>query len=599
MALILWLMLLTIGRFHVFCIPKEPSIFISVLIRNKAHLLPYFLTSLEKQSYPKSRIILYLRSDNNQDDSIQLLEDWLKKIVPRREYHDIIKDFKSCDTDSCLLDGETSPVGWSDTRFQHIMKLRQQSLDMARFSLADFYFSLDCDVLLTDEDTIRHLVDKEVMIVAPVLGSIGLYSNFWAGMSDTYYYQRTDDYKKILNRKQVGCFQVPMVHSAVLVDLRYQESDLLTYIPGNIDNYPGPVDDIIVFALSASLRSIPLHICNDHYYGSVSLPLEDGQDFEYDKEILRYTLLEVTARSLPLVPDTFPGQQLVNVPPGSKMGLDEVFMINLERRKDRYERMKYNLDLLGIKYKHVAAVDGRTLNQDYIDLHGIKMMPEFSEPYHGRPLTYGEIGCFMSHYNTWKEIVDRNLDTTLVFEDDIRFEAFFKDKLEYLLKELATIRDKWDIVYIGRKILHNAVEDWLPGSDQLVTVDYTYWTLAYIISKKGAEKLIKAEPLNKMLPVDEYLPIMYNRHHNESWYKYFPVRDLSALSVHPLLVQPTHYTGEMGYVSDTEDTGVINIHEENINIGMQDKVNEVDQDAGPEVDKNKLADIGIQNKEEL
>ena len=57
-------------------------------------------------------------------------------------------------------------------------------------------------------------------------------------------------------------------------------------------------------------------------------------------------------------------------------------------------------------------------------------------------------------------------------------------------------------------------------------------------------------------------------------------RDLSALSVHPLLVQPTHYTGEMGYVSDTEDTGVINIHEENINIGMQDKVNEVDQDAG-------------------
>ena len=37
-----------------------------ILSRNKAHLLPYFLTSLEKQSYPKSRIILYLRSDNNQ-----------------------------------------------------------------------------------------------------------------------------------------------------------------------------------------------------------------------------------------------------------------------------------------------------------------------------------------------------------------------------------------------------------------------------------------------------------------------------------------------------------------------------------------------------
>ena len=34
-------------------------------------------------------------------------------------------------------------------------------------------------------------------------------------------------------------------------------------------------------------------------------------------------------------------------------------------------------------------------------------------------------------------------------------------------------------------------------------------------------------------------------------------RDLKALSVHPLLVYPTHYTGEEGYISDTEDTNVI------------------------------------------
>ena len=163
--------------------------------------------------------------------------------------------------------------------------------------------------------------------------------------------------------------------------------------------------------------------------------------------------------------------------------------------------IRYNLNLLGIDFKHTAAVDGRALNQDYIDKHQIKvedkqypgwvssikfflqMLPEFSEPFHGRPLTFGEIGCFMSHYNIWLEIVERNLDTVLVLEDDIRFEAFFRAKLEYLLAELRTIPDKWDLVYIGRKILHNSVEDWLPGSSQLVTVDYTYWTLAYVISK--------------------------------------------------------------------------------------------------------------------
>lgn len=30
-----------------------------------------------------------------------------------------------------------------------------------------------------------------------------------------------------------------------------------------------------------------------------------------------------------------------------------------------------------------------------------------------------------------------------------------------------------------------------------------------------------------------------------------------ALSAAPLLLYPTHYTGEQGYISDTEDSGVI------------------------------------------
>ena len=158
---------------------------------------------------------------------------------------------------------------------------------MARFSLADFYFSLDADVLLTDPNTLTSLVNKNLMVVAPMLSSIGLYSNFWAGMSETFYYQRTDEYKKILNRKKVGCYQVPMIHTAVLIDLREEKSDLLTFLPDNIEEYPGPRDDIIVLALSATLRSLPLHVCNDRHYGTLTIPLEEGQDRQDDKEILR------------------------------------------------------------------------------------------------------------------------------------------------------------------------------------------------------------------------------------------------------------------------------------------------------------------------
>ena len=35
---------------------------------------------------------------------------------------------------------------------------------------------------------------------------------------------------------------------------------------------------------------------------------------------------------------------------------------------------------------------------------------------------------------------------------------------------------------------------------------------------------------------------------------YFPVRNLIAFSTNPLLVYPSHYTNEPGYISDTENS---------------------------------------------
>lgn len=45
--------------------------------------------------------------------------------------------------------------------------------------------------------------------------------------------------------------------------------------------------------------------------------------------------------------------------------------------------------------------------------------------------------------------------------------------------------------------------------------------------------------------------------HSETWKSYFPKRDLKALSAAPLLIYPTHYTGDSGYVSDTEDSPLV------------------------------------------
>jgi collagen beta-1,O-galactosyltransferase len=39
--------------------------------------------------------------------------------------------------------------------------------------------------------------------------------------------------------------------------------------------------------------------------------------------------------------------------------------------------------------------------------------------------------------------------------------------------------------------------------------------------------------------------------------EHFSPRDLVVLSANPLLIEPTHYTGQPGYVTDTEDSPTI------------------------------------------
>lgn len=42
-----------------------------------------------------------------------------------------------------------------------------------------------------------------------------------------------------------------------------------------------------------------------------------------------------------------------------------------------------------------------------------------------------------------------------------------------------------------------------------------------------------------------------------AWKEKFYPRNLISLSAYPLFVEPTHYTGEEGYITDTEDSPVI------------------------------------------
>lgn len=55
-------------------------------------------------------------------------------------------------------------------------------------------------------------------------------------------------------------------------------------------------------------------------------------------------------------------------------------------------------------------------------------------------------------------------------------------------------------------------ESFVEGMENLVYPDYTYWTIGYILTLRGATKLLNASPLLNLIPVDEFLPIMFDKH---------------------------------------------------------------------------------------
>ncbi|XP_066418825.1 inactive glycosyltransferase 25 family member 3 isoform X3 [Molothrus aeneus] len=486
-------------------------------------------------------------TDHNSDNTTAMLQEWLGAVG--KDYHSVA--LKVQEEPSSYPD-ELGPKHWSDKRYENVMKLKQEALIYAREQQADYILFMDTDSILTNNQTLKFLMAQNKSVVAPMLDSQTFYSNFWCGITPQGFYRRTADYFPTKNRQRRGCFRVPMVYATFLIDLRKEETSHLAFYPPH-PNYTWAFDDIIVFAYSCQEAGVEVHVCNQHHFGYINVPVKAHQTLEDDHANFVHLTLEAMVDGPPMQRS----RHISLLPrPLTKMGFDEIFLINLVRRPDRRQRMLASLQELEIIPRVVDAVDGSTLNSSDIKVLGVDLLPGYYDPFSGRTLTKGEVGCFLSHYNIWKEIVSRGLERSVVFEDDVRFEAAFPARLQRLMDELEQAQQDWDLIYLGRKQVNDEDEAPVEGVRNLVVAGYSYWTLAYAISHHGAQKLLATKPLSKMLPVDEYLPIMYDKHPNEDYKRHFSPRDLLVFSAHPLLVYPTHYAGDSNWLSDTETSTI-------------------------------------------
>ena len=242
-------------QFIPFIQAEDQTIFLAILARNKAHLLPHYLQCIERLQYPKELMTVYINTNDNVDQTEEILREWMQE--HERTYHEIIFESSHHTLD------DSTPHEWTVQRLKILGLIRNRSLEMAKQLKCAYYFVVDCDNFIAPR-TLKVLIDKKKPIIAPMLYSIpepnDPNSNFFYAVTKDGYYTDHPDYYRILSREWIGTFPVPLVHCTYLIDASYL--DLLSYT-GDTDEY-----EFIIFARNARNNLVDQYICNEEIFGT-------------------------------------------------------------------------------------------------------------------------------------------------------------------------------------------------------------------------------------------------------------------------------------------------------------------------------------------
>ena len=240
-----------------------PLVLVAILAKQKEPSLPLYLKCIEALDYPKSSIVLYIRTNNNTDRTESILREWAGRV--RHLYAGVEFDSK----DVCDPVQQFEVHEWNAMRFRVLGRIRNASLRRALELGCEFYFTADVDNFIRP-CTLGELTALNLPIVAPFMRSIApgeIYSNYHAEIDANGYYRRCDQYQWVVNRWVRGVIEMPLVHCTYL--LRADVIPDLTYDDAT-DRH-----EYVVFSESARRAEIPQYIDNRQVYGYITFDKDD------------------------------------------------------------------------------------------------------------------------------------------------------------------------------------------------------------------------------------------------------------------------------------------------------------------------------------
>lgn len=175
----------------------------------------------------------------------------------------------------------------------------------------------------------------------------------------------------------------------------------------------------------------------------------------------------------------------------------KILLINLDRSPERLKRMDALLTGFGLTCERVPAVDGRQLS----DAEKQRWLGGEEKFYRLGP---GEIGCFLSHRACWEIIAAGSDSHAVVLEDDVHIGANAGE----IMGDAGWIPADADIVKLETTLRRTYVEK-SPAAQvagrrvSRLRGEHT-GTAGYIVSRRGAEKLLASSPTFSD-PLDQFM----------------------------------------------------------------------------------------------
>jgi GR25 family glycosyltransferase involved in LPS biosynthesis len=208
-------------------------------------------------------------------------------------------------------------------------------------------------------------------------------------------------------------------------------------------------------------------------------------------------------------------------------GVDCIYVINLKERENRWKRMKNLLRDFNLKPTRFDAVNGWKASGNKA-LKKCTLFGPLSREYPEAWLTWGGVGCFLSHLSILKDAHEKKFERIWILEDDIEIFEDLKT-VSSSLDFLDHFDPEWDVFYTDPNNIdqfgnYRTVSNPLGPPKPLIRKDDAYYnqkkivnedimriyyrggTYSMLISRRGIEKIYRTLIfLPIIIPLDEMI----------------------------------------------------------------------------------------------